>query len=141
MGALKSALVRIIDGYVENVVMADAAAGNYPPPQGYNLVSAEGVWVEPGDWHINNVFVPHRIQLDASPNPATPNATMMVRAILPAGSPDTTVTFQVEGGAIYSEPVATGQANHAFAFASAGIYRVLVSSAHHGTAAVEVMVQ
>lgn len=140
MGALKSALVRIADGYVENVVMVDTAAGNYQMPQGYNLVSAEGVWVELGDWRINNAFVPHRIQLDISPNPATSNAMVTVTAILPAGTPDTSVTFQVEGGQAYTEPVVTGKASHAYAFATAGRYRITVSSAHHDNT-VEVKVQ
>lgn len=140
MGSLKAALVRIADGYVENVITVDAAAGDYQPPQGSNLVSAEEAWVEPGDWRINNVFVPHRIQLDASPNPATPNATITVTALLPAGSPDTPVTFRVEGGQAYAEPVAGGQASHAYAFAAAGRYRIAVSSAHHDNT-VEVKVQ
>ncbi|CEP67898.1 PKD domain [Moorella glycerini] len=77
----------------------------------------------------------------ASPNPATVNETVVVTATLPDGAPDTEVIFQVEGGTAYTEPITNGQASHAYAFAQAGTYRIIVSSVNCGTATVEVMVQ
>lgn len=82
-----------------------------------------------------------RLTASVNPNPAAVNATVTVTATLPVGTPDTTVTFQVEGGTIYTEPVTTGQASHAYAFAAAGRCRIICSSAHHGSAVVEVTVQ
>lgn len=76
-----------------------------------------------------------------APNPVAVNTATTVTANLPPGSPDAQVTFQVQGGAAYTEPVANLKASHAFAFASAGTYQVAVSSAHHGTAWVGVIVQ
>jgi hypothetical protein len=81
------------------------------------------------------------IEVAASPNPAAVNAVVEVTAALPVDTPDTTVTFAVEGGAPATEPVANGQAVHAYAFARPGTYRISVSSAHHGTRIVEVVVQ
>ncbi len=77
----------------------------------------------------------------ATPNPVAINATVTVSATLPAGTPDISLTFQVEGGAAYTEPVSAGQASHAYAFVTPGTYRVVVSSLHHGTQVVEVVVQ
>jgi hypothetical protein len=64
-----------------------------------------------------------------------------VTATLPADTPDAEVTFQVDGGQSYTEPVVNGQASHAYAFSLPGTYRIQVSSAHHGQAVVEVIVQ
>lgn len=87
------------------------------------------------------VIVYPKLIAGAGPNPATVNATVTVMATLPAASPDTQVTFQVMGGQAFIEPVSNLQASHAFAFASAGTYQVAVSSAHHGTVWLEVVVQ
>lgn len=76
----------------------------------------------------------------ADPNPATTNVTVVVRATLFPDPLDTEVTFQVEGGTPITEPVYNGQASHAYAFVQPGVYRIVVSSAHHGTAVVEVTV-
>jgi len=80
------------------------------------------------------------ISAAASPNPAAVNTTVTVTATLPVDTPDTSVTFQAEGGTAYREPVSNGQASHMFAFAALGIYHVTASSAHHGKTTVEVVV-
>lgn len=77
----------------------------------------------------------------AAPNPAAVNATVTLTVTLPAGTPDTSATFQVEGGQTYAEPVTNSQASHAYAFALPGTYLVTVSSAHHGAQVVEVAVE
>lgn len=140
MGVVRKALVRQADGYVDNVILVEAA-GNYQPPDGHQLIDADTAHVGPGGWHINGVFVSSRMSVSASPNPSALDATVTVRATLPAGSPDTSVTFQLEGGQAYQEPVTAGQASHNYAFALAGVYRVSVSSAHHGQQTVEETVQ
>lgn len=81
------------------------------------------------------------IGANANPNPAGVNQSVNVTALLPADTPDPTVTFQVQGGAAYLEPIAAGQAAHTFAFATPGRYSLLVSSDHHGTTWLEVTVQ
>lgn len=80
------------------------------------------------------------IAASASPNPAAVNAVVEVTATLPTDTPDTEVTFSVEGGAPVTEPVAQGTATHAYAFARPGTYRITVSSQHHGTATIEIEV-
>lgn len=81
------------------------------------------------------------IAASASPIPASVNAVVEVTATLPADTPDAEVTFVVDGGAPVTEPVAQGTATHAYAFTAPGIYRITVSSQHHGAAVVEVTVQ
>lgn len=56
---VRMALVRTSDGYVDNIIICDPA-GDYQPPEGYDLVDAEGVQVSPGDQYVNGVFVPGR---------------------------------------------------------------------------------
>lgn len=90
--------------------------------------------------NATGVQVYPRLSASASPNPAAVNATVTITATLPADTPDTSVTFQVEGGQAYTEPVTQGQASHAYAFAQSGVYRIAVSSVHHGTAIVEVTI-
>jgi hypothetical protein len=80
------------------------------------------------------------IRAAASPNPAGVNDIVTVTASLPPDTPDTEVTFQLVGGQAYIEPVSSGQASHAYAFAQPGVYEIAVSSAHHGTATVEVTI-
>lgn len=82
-----------------------------------------------------------RLTAAATPNPAAVNAVVEVTATLPAGSPDTKVTFALEGGTTVKEPVVQGKTVHAYAFTAVGTYRIAVSSAHHGIATVEVVVQ
>lgn len=82
-----------------------------------------------------------KLTATATPNTAAVNDTVTVTATLPGGSPDTEVTFQLEGGAAYQEPVTAGQASHAYAFSLAGAYRITVSSAHHGAQTVEVTIE
>lgn len=86
------------------------------------------------------VIYPH-LSAAALPNPASVNATVTVAAILPAGSLDTQVGFQVQGGTPYVEPVNNMQASHSFAFATAGTYQVAISSDHNGVVYVGVTVQ
>lgn len=88
---------------------------------------------------INNHYPD--LTASASPNPATVSETVVVTAALPAGSPDTEVTFQLEGGTTYTEPVADSKASHTYAFAMPGTYRINVSGTYCGTAIVEVVVQ
>lgn len=90
---------------------------------------------------VVNAHDPRPLTVVATPNPVAPNALVTVAATLPTGSSDTTVTFQVQGGMAYPEPVTGGQASHAYAFASAGSYRITASSTHHGSSAVEVIVR
>lgn len=78
--------------------------------------------------------------ISAFPNPAAVNEIVIVTAILPDGAPDTEVTFQLEGGTAYVEPIINGQASHAYAFAQPGTYKIIVSSTHCGSATVEVTV-
>ncbi|MGE5559913.1 MAG: hypothetical protein ACM3XN_02515 [Chloroflexota bacterium] len=75
-----------------------------------------------------------------TPAPAAPGATVEIIAILPAGTPDTEVTFELAGEAV-AESIAGNQAVHLYQFADAGRYLVTVSSAHHGSVTVEVVVQ
>lgn len=88
---------------------------------------------------INNHYP--NLTASASPNPAAVNETVIVTATLPDGAPDTEVTFQLEGGTAYTEPVTDGNASHAYAFTMSGTYRINVSSAKCGNATVEVVVQ
>ncbi len=81
------------------------------------------------------------IASSSAPSPTAVNAAVMVMATLPANSPDTEVTFKLGGGVAYVEPVANGQASHSYAFAAPGTYRIIVSSTHHGSVIVEVVVQ
>ncbi len=87
------------------------------------------------------VLIYPKLVVEASPNPAAVNATVEVTATLPLNTPDTEVIFTLRGGGTpIKEPVVQAKAVHAYAFASAGTYRIAVSSAHHGTAYVEVTV-
>jgi hypothetical protein len=142
MGVVRMALVNSMSGKVENVILIDPEAGDFTPPDGYILVDAEGVHVNPGDWYLSGVFVRGAFErVEVTPTPATVNAVVTVTATLPADTPDAEVTFQVDGGQSYTEPVVNGQASHAYAFSLPGTYRIQVSSAHHGQAVVEVIVQ
>lgn len=76
----------------------------------------------------------------ASPIEATAGVPVEVAAELPADTPDTEVTFELAGEGVV-EPVAAGVVSHLYQFADAGVYLVTVSSSHHGSAAVEVIVQ
>lgn len=135
---MRKAVVRDVDGYVENVILAD---DNFPAPEGCTLFSADGAAVGPGDWRLNGVFVSaHLADLTASPNPAVVDEMVTITAVLPAGSPDAEVMIQVEDGQEYTEPVEDGQASHLYAFDLPGTYRVTVSSAHHREQVVEVTV-
>ena len=75
----------------------------------------------------------------SAPATASIDQTVTVTGAIPIGSPDTTIDFQVEGGAVYTEPVTSGSATHNYAFA-AGTYKINVSSAHHGKNSAEVVV-
>lgn len=89
----------------------------------------------------NGVRIYPRLTAEASPNPAAVNDIVTVTAALPLDSPDSEVVFQIAGGTAYSEPATGDQASHAYAFATAGDYMILVSSAHHGVAQVGVKVR
>lgn len=80
-----------------------------------------------------------RLMVD-QPAPALVGDTIELVAHLPADSPDTEVTFALDGEAVV-EPVVNGQASHLYQFTSRGTYPVTVSSAHHGTMTLEVIVR
>lgn len=95
---------------------------------------------------LGGVALPHlyeepSVSAAASPNPAVVSATVTVTATLSPAASSASVTFQVEGGQAYIEPVTNGQASHAFAFATAGTYRILVFAVECSTTTVEVVVQ
>lgn len=69
------------------------------------------------------------------------NQVVVITATLSPSITAAPAVFQVEGGAAYEEPVTGGQASHSYAFASPGIYKITVSSVHHGQTAVEVVAQ
>lgn len=83
------------------------------------------------------------IRANAQPNPGAVGELIVVTALLPPGSLDTEVVFQLVGGQAYVEAVADGQAGHAYVFTQPGVYEIAVSSAHHDTTTVtvEVVVQ
>lgn len=81
------------------------------------------------------------ITVKAVPSPASVNEIVEVIAILPSDTQDAQVTFQVEDGSAIVEDVKDGQVSHAYVFTSLGTYRIQVSSANHGRAVVEVVVQ
>lgn len=139
MVTINAAIIRN-DGFVENVVVYDPN-GSYVVLDGFTIMEVGSAIVSPGDWHLNGMFVPRLFNLAADPNPAAAGQAITVRATLPPGTPDTEVTFQVEGGQAYVKPVTGGQASHTYAFASPGIYQIMVSSAHHGPRKMEVSVQ
>ena len=129
---------------VSGAALADYAFLHIPDddPRVQQMMAAATVELTfDGQGNATGINIYPYLTASATPNPATVNTTVTVTAVLLAGTPDTTVTFQVEGGTAYSEPVTAGQASHAYAFSAAGRYRSAVSSAHHGTAAVEVVVQ
>lgn len=71
---------------------------------------------------------------------ATVNQVIMVTANIPAGSPDSTISFQVGDGPVEDMPIANDQAVKYYAFSSPGEYVITVSSINHGSASVEVTV-
>jgi len=76
-----------------------------------------------------------------APKPAGVGATVTFTASLPTDTPDTQVSFRVDGGQTYIEPIVNGQASHAYAFATAGTYHVEVSSPSHAPTMIEVVAQ
>mgnify|MGYP000882386690 CR=1 FL=1 len=78
------------------------------------------------------IHVPREVRVDE---------IVEAKAVLPGDTQDTQVTFQVEDGQAIAEDVQDGQASHAYVFVSLGTYRIQVSSANHGRAVAEVVVQ
>ncbi|TMV49350.1 hypothetical protein FE783_12605 [Paenibacillus mesophilus] len=116
-------------------------------PDEYNAEGTEEVWnnqarsfynAQSGTW---TVYDPLTL---AAPTTAEVNATITATATLPNGTPDNEVSFSVSYGSESGDPVtitvADGTASQQFAFDTPGVYRITASSAHHGSASVEVTV-
>lgn len=113
------------------------AVGDAPltPIESMDALPLLRTFIEAGNPHVY-------AQLDVMcPTVAAPGEAVVITAVLPAGSPDAEVTFQVEGLTPVQEPVEAGTSSHAFAFQVVGTYRISTSSYHHGMAIVEVVVQ
>jgi hypothetical protein len=127
-------------------------------PPGYSVItikdeaSMDAVWISHDagakielvlDEHGNAIGVKplKPITAKAAPSPASADEIVEVIAILPSDTQDTLVTFRLEDGSAIVESVVGGRANHAYVFVSPGTYQINVSSANHGRAVVEVVVQ
>lgn len=131
------ALVRE-DGYVENVIMYDSDS-DYTPPDGLQMVEAPD-GVAPGYWYVSGSFVSGELQVSVNPNPVTVGEMVNIVGMLPPNSPDTELTFQVQDGQTYAEPVIDRKASHIYAFVDPGVYRVKVSAPSHSPRTVRVIV-
>lgn len=125
-------------------LMGCAVADGDGPPADMNIEGDATVWLNQErafyDSAAKKWTVYDPIATSTTPNPAAVNAVVELTATLPPDTPDTQVTFALEGWTPVTESVVQGQATHAYAFTAPGTYRVTVSSAHHGSATVEVVV-
>jgi hypothetical protein len=114
-------------------------------PDDYTDEGDEDVWNNQnrafkvnGQWTI---YDPLAVDVPAS---AATDETITATVTLPAGSPDTSVTFTVIFNGEAADPVAVdvvnGAASQQFAFDTPGTYRITASSEHHGAAVGEVVV-
>lgn len=138
MGVVRAALVK--DGQVENVILVDPEASDYTPPDGCELVLIGDTFTDIGDFYDGGKFY-RKMQLWASPNPASVGDVVTVTATLQPDTPDATVTFKADEAPLTEEPVQNGKAEAAFSFSLPGTYVITTSSPHHGSATVEVIVQ
>jgi len=110
-------------------------------PDEYTVEGTKQVWenqerafydAQSGNWTVYD-----RLSA-AGPASATVGETITVTATLPAGSPDTEVSFQVRFGSETSDPVSvpvtSGAAEQELTFDVEGAYQIIASSVHHGSA-------
>jgi hypothetical protein len=130
-------------GLAENGQVRIGTALDYPDE--FDVEGSEDVWNNQNRAFYNNgqwtIYDPLAVAVPAS---AATDETITATATLPAGSPDSSVTFQVTFNGEAADPVALGvvdgAASQQFSFDTPGTYRITASSEHHGAAVGEVVV-